>query len=293
MRPYLHAAHISLNIFNFTVGFEVILLSLVPILSLSAVSQEIKVTFTQISIQNWNSKDSALTFLRLSDDLGFVSVTFPREFVSYSATLTLQLFCDCYTEHVRPFQHYSSLPTVIFQLFSHYYTADVHLLLHCISSATVTLEMFSHFNIAPVTFQLFSYCYTPYAESTVILQLFTHCHISAIQTHFHIPALYPPLKCSCTTTVTGPCMQSVEPLSQCGWTCVLLRTATHAQSPSQNGRKRSLLSSITFYIARGLMSTDLLCLASPIFSILKYLHVRLNWNALKRRSGLKKKLNLH
>jgi len=154
-------------------------------------------------------------------------------------------------------------------MLSYSYIAALQRLLHERRSAILTLQLFSHCYTADAHLLLLSSCL-----ATVTFQLFS--------LSFNIPALYPPSHCSCTTIVAGPCMQSVEPLSQCGWACVLLHTAIHAQSPTQNGRKRSLLSSITFYIARGLMSTDLLCSASPIFSILKYLHVgfQKNWNTL-------------
>jgi len=157
-----------------------------------------------------------LTFLHLSDDLGLVSGTFPRKFVSYSATLTLHLFTDCYTEHVQPFSHLSCPATVTLQMLIYCYIASLHRLLHWRRSVILTLRLFSHCDISAVQPRLHCRCC-----ATAILQLFTHCHISAIQTLFNIPALYPPLQCSCT----------VQPLSQ-DPACSLLSRCHSAAGPA-------------------------------------------------------------
>jgi hypothetical protein len=200
----------------------------------------------------------------------YIPAVYPQLHSSCSATLTFQLFAGRYTAAVQPLLHSSCLSTVTLQLFSHSYIPAVCPPLHCSCTATVTFQLFIHSYTAAVQPLLHSSCLP-----AVTLQLYSHCYMAALH-----PLLIRSwaVRIICSAAVTA----------QLGLR--IAHTAIHAQSPTQNDRKRSLLSSITFYIARGLVSTYLLGSARPIFNTLKYLHVglQLNRKELERRSSWNK-----
>jgi hypothetical protein len=204
----------------------------------------------------------------------YIAALYPLSHFSCPATVNLQMPSPSYITALYPLSHFSCPATVNLQMLSPSYITALYPLPHFSCPATVNLQMLSPSYITALCPLSHFSC-----PATVNLQTPSPSYITALYplSHFSCPAtlqysgFLPTVNCSCTTTVTGPCVQSVGPLSQRGWACVLLHKAIHAQSPTQNGRKRSLLSSITFYIARGLMSRDLVVFDDSHFHYTKIL----------------------